>query len=510
MVCNKCGAENEQGAVFCGSCGAKLEETVVENTSTTQQESAVGTEARVSLNKTETSSNETKDTNNESVSFDYSYSTTNNGVDNNANQNQGFQNQGMPNQGFQNQGMPNQGFQNQGMPNQGFQNQGMPNQGFQNQGMPNQGFQNQGMPRKPMSNAAKVLIGTIAAAVVAFVVFVCVGNSQANYSNTADRYYKAVTNYDYKTINKYADAEDKSFLTEKNFKESFDLDKKFQGKLVNKEDDNRYDFPGRKTRKYNIETKNGKKGTLTLAGTESKSRSFIFFKKWNIDCGQVVSRKVTMLVPKNAKLYINGVEVSRKYITNKSSSSETYTIPALYAGQYKLSVKVKGRSKITVTRIIGSKVVVGENPSSFISLTRLSLSDNDQKDLLKKAKKDFTKIVQSAQMCDDYSKVKKYFGTSSSYEYDDLCDDFTHSNYEEGKCNMQFTSMEADVIDNSSEHPSVRIKLEGKCDEVVGRVEGTTLSNIEKDKDIDGHVSISYKYDEKKGWVITRISFFVL
>ncbi|WP_027421886.1 zinc ribbon domain-containing protein [Lachnobacterium bovis] len=494
MICNKCGAENENGALFCGSCGAKLEQV-----------------------------------NNDPNSFEYSYGTTNDANENNANENnavnlnkdvsnkeetnqemsnQGFENQGMPNQGMPNQGMPNQGFQNQGMSNQGFQNQGMPNQGmpnqgFQNQGMPNPGFQGQMMPKRQITKDIKILFGLIGAAVVALVLFFVVGSILNDFNHASDAYYNAVKNYDYKTINKYTNVTDKTFLTEKNFKKSFDLDKKFTGKLVDKEDvDTAFDIS--KVKKFNIENEKGRSGYLKLTGTKGSSKNFLFFNAWKISCPQVVAQRVNFIVPKDAKLYINGDQVPTKYITSHATTTDTYLIPAMYDGQYSISVKPIGHSKMTVKRLVGSQVM-DERPSTYFSLTRIKLNESEQKELLKQAKKDYARLLNAFVKQEDYETVKDMFATSNSiskYRYNNLARLFTASNAKVGIANIKINDIKGSISNNDVNTPSVRLSYNDKVDGVenVG-----TETKIFRDRGRTGYVRVTYKYDEKKGWLVNYL-----
>ena len=188
-----------------------------------------------------------------------------------------------------------------------------------------------------------IISSAVAAVIVAFIVFLCVGSSVTNYKKTAEKYVRAVEECDWSTAYSLIKLPDSEFLTKDAFV-TVHADAKGQkvGKVkVTDGFSSIGRLPGNKAVNVVYTTATGAE-TEDLLLTLTDKHYMLFFKKYKVSTEGVTVKDCQVSVPKGLALTINGVAVNESYkdaaATDKSSSYDVYKIPYLFNGSNEIKV----------------------------------------------------------------------------------------------------------------------------------------------------------------------------
>ncbi|WP_027437045.1 zinc ribbon domain-containing protein [Lachnospira multipara] len=522
MFCPNCGTNNEDGAVFCGNCGSKLD--LNDFNETLNQE----------VNENSTQTNETNETVENTVAEETPVQTqdfVNNGFDQNA-QAQGFANNGFD-QNAQAQGFANNGFdqnaQTQGFANNGFdqnaQAQGFANNGFdqnaQTQGFANNGFNqntqnfNNGANNgfKPAVNKKIIaIVGAVIAVVAVLAIFINVGKAGVDYKKTAKKYITALEQCDWDSAYDYLDLPKSEFLTKDALANAHadETGEKVTAITVAKGYSTASNLKGNEAVVVTYSTPTQSANSVNLLLSQTNDKYLLFFKKYKVSSEGIVYKDAAITVPKGMKLSVNGVEADAKYIkadnSKSGSTSDTYVIPYLYAG--KNTVKVT--SDIVEDYEETFNVTYDECTTS-ISYSDLDFKDSVEKEVMSKAENDLKTIAGAAYNKKDISELKgsvfvKDASSSLNNHYKNLVEDFhpssrTFSSYSLSsiKTSMYDSYYRYDTDDGM---PMMRVSV----NYTISGKYTSTYSKEEKDAThtYDNYYYITYKYDGSN-WLISDV-----
>lgn len=341
-----------------------------------------------------------------------------------------------------------------------------------------------------------IISSAVAAVIVAFIVFLCVGSSVTNYKKTAEKYVRAVEECDWSTAYSLIKLPDSEFLTKDAFV-TVHADAKGQkvGKVkVTDGFSSIGRLPGNKAVNVVYTTATGAE-TEDLLLTVTDKHYMLFFKKYKVSTEGVTVKDCQVSVPKGLALTINGVAVNESYkdaaATDKSSSYDVYKIPYLFNGSNEIKVTSDFTEEYTET-IYPSY----DEFSTSISSYDIKFSSDKVDSLKDQAKEDVTALINAAQKKSDFSsisdKVISSDPSSVKSEYKDLVDDF-NTTYKQIS-NFKITTFNASLsetsyrVDSKDGCPTVKVSFK------IGYSYTYKYKNDSKSYDKTNSNSSSYVY----------------
>ena len=370
MFCPNCGTENEQGALFCANCGTSLAVDEAPQTEAPQTEAPVTQEPTVQQ---------------ETVN-------------------------------------PQAAPQMQGQPVYYQPQAGAEGQPVQ----PNKA--NGGKAPFKVTKQLIIIAASVAAVLVALIVFICVGKSLTNYKKAASQYVTAVEQCQFDKAYSLINLPDSEFLTKEAFIAAHaDATGEKVGSVKVMDSYSAVgNMPGNKAVKVMYTTASGME-TEDLVLTVSNKHYMLFFKKYKVSSDGIVASNCTIRAPKGVQLSINGKVVGDQYLTENSKNSGTtyneYKIPYLFRGDNDIKVTSDFTEEYT-TQFYVSR----DEDSMTVSTSNVKYTDAKLNALKDQAKQDLESILSSAQAKKDFSSINdKLTGSNKSTmesNYKNLTSDF--------------------------------------------------------------------------------------
>lgn len=146
--------------------------------------------------------------------------------------------------------------------------------------------------------------------------------------------------------------------------------------------------------------------TTTIYLVKNSKNKFLIFDDWKISDGSsLVRENYKIQTFKGSTLKLEGIEVDEKYLEDDDDSNyDTYVIPALFKGEYDVSITLANGLKAS------SKLEVSNSNSSF---SDFELDKDETKDLEEAIKNNISKLYDEAINHKEFSEIK------SDFEYDD-------------------------------------------------------------------------------------------
>jgi len=214
-------------------------------------------------------------------------------------------------------------------------------------------------PRKPLSKKLIAIIAGAAVIVIAVTVFVVVGKKSADYETLATKYFIAEQAGEWDKVFDSIDIPSGEFLTKDFLKkaQSKTATKEISNYSVNKKSDiyaslisGDKDLVDDAISKdvyidYRIKGESSNR-TDTIGAIKLKEKNLLFFDKYKISSDDLVKTGFSIVVTKGAKVSLDGVEVSSKYLKDSAAASsssysvskDTYVIDYLFKGNYTIKV----------------------------------------------------------------------------------------------------------------------------------------------------------------------------
>lgn len=143
--------------------------------------------------------------------------------------------------------------------------------------------------------------------------------------------------------------------------------------------------------------------TATIHLIKNKKNKFLIFDNWKINDDTIsIVKNYSVTAPKNSKVLFEGINLDKSYLDNKSKAYDTYKIPALLKGKYKVNVTLENGLML--------EDIINVNDYGA-NLTSLNISQKEIKKISKLLPKTIETLYQNAIDNKSYDVIKK------DYEY---------------------------------------------------------------------------------------------
>lgn len=176
--------------------------------------------------------------------------------------------------------------------------------------------------------------------IVIFIALICTYNILEYFNSPkyiADKYVKAVLNNDYDKIYEMIDLKNSNIVSKAVLKEKIDKIDYDEYKYVDTITKGDYVFV-----EY-VYTKNNKRYTVYVELVKGLNKNLLFFDNYNIISSKVAN-DVTITLPKDSKVTLDGIEIS-EYKTN-NEEYDVYKFDAMIAGEYKVKITLPNGSVV--------------------------------------------------------------------------------------------------------------------------------------------------------------------
>lgn len=244
------------------------------------------------------------------------------------------------------------------------------------------------------------IIAAVAAVIVAVIVFVSVGKSVTDYKKLAVKYVKAVEEGNWDKAYSLMNLPESEFLT----KEAY-IKVNEEKSVATVMNITAQDVSALKE-KYDVNAALGSKVvavTYACPGASSKSKyvnldkmdskAMLFFDSYKVSSDGSVAFDSVVKVPSGSKLYINGTEVNRSYMSDNKSTEKIdyYVIPFLFQGDNE--IKVVSEYANDVEEVVN---FYGTGDIYSVSSSQLTYKSDMIEAAKNQAKQDLEKIVPAA------------------------------------------------------------------------------------------------------------------
>ena len=244
------------------------------------------------------------------------------------------------------------------------------------------------------------LIAAVAAVIVAVIVFVSVGKSVTDYKKLAVKYVKAVEEGNWDKAYSLMNLPESEFLT----KEAY-IKVNEEKSVATVMNITAQDVSALKE-KYDVNAALGSKVvavTYACPGASSKSKyvnldkmdskTMLFFDRYKVSSHGSVAFDSVVKVPSGSKLYINGTEVNRSYMSDNKSTEKIdyYVIPFLFQGDNE--IKVVSEYAEDIEEVVN---FYGTGDIYSVSSSQLTYKSDMIEAAKNQAKQDLEKIVPAA------------------------------------------------------------------------------------------------------------------
>lgn len=361
----------------------------------------------------------------------------------------------------------------------------------------------------------KIVIGAaVAAALAAVGVFVCVGCAGSSYKKTAKEYAQAVLACDWGTVYDLVGFPECEFLTKEAYKEVHfaDRDSKTPSAIAVTESQGYlqggYSSGISKDVKVTYSIQGESQSYMDLSMYILPEKYMLFFNQYKVNSNSLISKDVSVKVPCDSRLIINGVEVSDKYkVDNDAPDAFTkmqdeYKIPYIFNGKNR--VKVTGK----LFRDYETLFSVDSDGDEFAVLSsKLDLKGEIERALTTQAESDLKMITDACVANKDINEIADRISNDDiedvkeNYEYS-LSDchssdrDIVSLVLSDIKTNVKTSNI---VYDADNGNPIVYVAMEYKMHGTCANT--SSPDNVKLAKGLEESGYIKYKYVDGK-WMI--------
>ena len=351
--------------------------------------------------------------------------------------------------------------------------------------------------KEPMNKKTKIIIGVISIVVVALIGTYMYLSSLFTPEKIAIKYFKAYANKDVDVICDTIKLDESEFVSKKLLKAALKNGNKIEIENYSAtKDEKDDDMSTSVTIKY-VTKGSSKEKFKTVKLIKNKKKKFLFFNDWSVDSSDLIVKDYTISVPTNSTPSIDGVEISDKYKKDSYSSYyDTYKIPSIIKGKYKIATKLKSGIELEGDLRI-------ENQYSSFSSSNLKIADKTKKKLIKEAKEKISLIYDSLTSGKEFEDIKESFNEDYrddiAIAYDNL-KQYALADYNKL---TEFKITDADIKYFSISDDELELTIQLKYDYKVEYKNGDETKEYKKTGKIS-NVYVTYKID-KKDYVISEI-----
>lgn len=332
---------------------------------------------------------------------------------------------------------------------------------------------------------------SIMAFVILLLIFGCYSFLSIKYSpkEIAKDYFLATMNANSDMIYHYLNIEDKGFTSKKIFNKVYKITKK---NLVNysvvSSEKSSDGLTATVKINYTLSDDSSVKDTSINLIKNSKNK-YLIFENWEIaDKFVDTVSDFELKVPKNSKVMVEDIYLSKKYKEKNSSSLEdVYKLPELFKGKYNVSITLENGLKLVNDVTVSSYARVG--------ISDLKLSSSDVKVLERKLPDMIEGLYASAVEGKSFDDIKK------NYEYDGCnLDDFekAYTSFMKTVHDGNLKKLEVKKVSiSSSRYADGLLKITADVD--FKYVVSSKLLGDEKETSSDSDDTMYFTFDYYKG-----------
>lgn len=324
-------------------------------------------------------------------------------------------------------------------------------------------------PMPPMPKTArkidKLMIASIIEAgvvVLMIAAFILVGRNTYDYDKVAEQYFLAVQSGDWGGAYDKLDITESEFIDKEHYIAVNSENTATQINQFNIIEENDSGMIADVIIQY---TEKGSSGVSSMAITLNKQsgKHFLFFDDWKVSSSQLISQNYTVIVPYGAELYLDGEQVPSSMLSSKDENySYTYVIPEIFNGSHELTIKI-GDFTGTPEQVY----VWYDEANDYID--SLTLTEQQQEELITLAYKDFQELINAGIAGDDFSAVSDIYSAdavnNARREYENYyLKHFVSSGEEEGIVGISLSEVYGDFsysyIDGSKFFAEIKISYD--------------------------------------------------
>ncbi|MDO4489950.1 MAG: zinc ribbon domain-containing protein [Lachnospiraceae bacterium] len=150
---------------------------------------------------------------------------------------------------------------------------------------------------------------------------------------------------------------------------------------------------------------------VTLCATGEKK--LLFLKEWKVDPSTVTVSNVTVAVPQEAELKLNGLEPEGEGLLNQEEHTKEYTFERLFAGIWEAELQAENRAVYCQ-----DLEITGDCENQVVSMAAAELyPDQTVMDgILNQFVQDYSAILEASVNRADFSEVEQYFASQAIEE----------------------------------------------------------------------------------------------
>ena len=318
---------------------------------------------------------------------------------------------------------------------------------------------------KRKSIPLKIKVGIIVACVVVALItsLYIVGNNLSSPKKVAEKYMQSQLDKDWEKAYNYLAIEESDFITKDLYLKLKSQESNDEITSYTIEDDGDYDNKALEqfiNVNYKVKgSSNSQKKILTLVKEDDKF--LFFFDKWKVESKDQIQQNYSVYVPNGTKAYLDGVEITDKYLDNSgSSNNKSYTT-------YKINEVFNGTHNIKVTSDIYNdyETDLKDKLSANIKLKDLELKDECKEEVEKISKEFVDKYYNTAISGKDFSEIKDYFSQETDIQddmknkYENFQEDAINKEKNIGVNKLTFSNVTAKSAASNSYLGKVKVSL---------------------------------------------------
>ena len=267
--------------------------------------------------------------------------------------------------------------------------------------------------RKPMSLARKLILLAAGLAVVAGIVLYTVGSRLSKPENLVKNYFDSYMAYDWDKTYDYLDIPSGEFTTKDMYikvLEGLYSEKPEISNMVIKPPSGS-DTDGLVT-KYTVEyTVKGQTSpaTFDVNLVKQKNKNWLFFDRYKVFAdGKIMKTDYRVVVPCDAKLYLDGLEADRSYVQNNDGEYADYIFPNIFCGRHEIKLTAPYAKDYETSPVI-HELLSDTQKETRIDIEDLEITDAAFTELSKKAEELLKAIYASAVAGKGFETLPSYF-----------------------------------------------------------------------------------------------------
>lgn len=282
--------------------------------------------------------------------------------------------------------------------------------------------------RKPVSKLTLVLAVEMIAVILAIYCIITAAGKSFSVENKSEKFFTDMANGDWADAYKQLDVDESQFISSDMFVKanrcnSFGIVKDYSVKTEEKSS-----LDAKTTVSYRTKG-NTNDGSYYISLNRKKAKKYFFFDNWDINAEALIYSDYYILVPADASVSVDGIELGEDYIEPAEEESLiVYKIPQIFKGIHDISVSMEDMEDI-------EESVQIENDSSRYYLDTMELKQKVIDELINQAGDNMQQIYKAAMEKKKFSTIKGLFTADEESlndiksAYEDMVEDMNDGSY---------------------------------------------------------------------------------